>query len=91
MTCSLSISYRHKAPDPGTVAAVRVPNYSQGFVCSPDSMQTVVRMVFEHYTVRGLSIGAITRLLNEQGVPTRKGNFTLGALDGLGDAAQPCL
>ena len=54
-------------------------------------MQTVVRMVFEHYTVRGLSIGAITRLLNEQGVPTRKGNFTLGALDGLGDAAQPCL
>src|SRR6201981_2882644 len=32
----------------------------------------VVRMVYEHYTVRGLSIGAITRLLNEQGVPTRK-------------------
>ena len=32
----------------------------------------VVRMVYERYTVRGLSIGAITRLLNEQGVPTRK-------------------
>jgi hypothetical protein len=29
--------------------------------------------VYEHYTARGLSIGAITRLLNEQGVPTRKG------------------
>jgi site-specific DNA recombinase len=32
----------------------------------------VVRMVYEHYTVQGLSIGAITRLLNAQGVPTRK-------------------
>ena len=32
----------------------------------------VVCMVYERYTVRGLSIGAITRLLNEQGVPTRK-------------------
>jgi site-specific DNA recombinase len=32
----------------------------------------VVRMVYERYTVRGMSIGAITRLLNERGVPTRK-------------------
>jgi len=32
----------------------------------------VVRMIYEHYTVRGLSIGGITRLLNAQGVPTRK-------------------
>jgi site-specific DNA recombinase len=32
----------------------------------------VVRMVYEHYTARGLSIGAVTRLLNEQGIPTRK-------------------
>jgi site-specific DNA recombinase len=32
----------------------------------------VVRMVYETYTVQGLSIGAITRLLNAQGVPTRK-------------------
>jgi site-specific DNA recombinase len=38
-----------------------------------DAEAAVVRMVYEHYTVRGLSIGAITRLLNEQGVPTRKG------------------
>jgi site-specific DNA recombinase len=36
-----------------------------------DAEAAVVRMVYEHYTVRGLSIGAITRLLNEQGVPTR--------------------
>jgi site-specific DNA recombinase len=33
---------------------------------------TVVRLVYERYTVQGLSIGAITRLLNAQGVPTRK-------------------
>src|SRR5271169_1679942 len=38
-----------------------------------DAEATVVRMIYELYTVRGLSIGAITRLLNEQGVATRKG------------------
>ena len=32
----------------------------------------VVRLVYDCYTVQGLSIGAITRLLNAQGVPTRK-------------------
>lgn len=32
----------------------------------------VVHMVYERYTVQGMSIGAITRLLNERGVPTRK-------------------
>jgi site-specific DNA recombinase len=32
----------------------------------------VVRMVYERYTVQGLSIGEITRLLNAQSVPTRK-------------------
>jgi site-specific DNA recombinase len=32
----------------------------------------VVREVYERYTVAGLSIGAVTRVLNEQGVPTRK-------------------
>jgi site-specific DNA recombinase len=32
----------------------------------------VVRFVYERYTVDGLSIGAITRLLNEQRIPTRK-------------------
>src|ERR1035437_7501659 len=29
---------------------------------------TIVRMVYERYTVGGLSIGAITRLLNERGI-----------------------
>ena len=32
----------------------------------------VVRRVYERYTIDGLSIGAITRLLNEQRIPTRK-------------------
>ena len=32
----------------------------------------VVRLIFEQYTVEGLSIGAIARLLNAQGVPTRR-------------------
>ena len=39
----------------------------------------------------GLSIGAITRLLNEQRYPDAQANLALGALDGLGDAAQPGL
>jgi site-specific DNA recombinase len=34
----------------------------------------VVRLVYRHYTGDHLSIGAITRLLNKQGVPTRKRN-----------------
>jgi site-specific DNA recombinase len=33
-----------------------------------------VRMIYEHYTVGGLSIAAITRLLNAQAVLTRKGS-----------------
>jgi site-specific DNA recombinase len=37
-----------------------------------DAEATVVRKVYEYYTVAGSSIGAITRLLNEQGIPTRK-------------------
>src|SRR5664279_1191682 len=32
----------------------------------------VVRMVYDRYATQGLSIGAVTRLLNEQGVSTRK-------------------
>jgi site-specific DNA recombinase len=32
----------------------------------------VVRLVYKHYTVDHMSIGAITRLLNERGLPTRK-------------------
>ena len=37
-----------------------------------DAEARVVRDVYEHYIVTGWSIAAITRWLNEQGVPTRK-------------------
>jgi site-specific DNA recombinase len=37
-----------------------------------DVEASVVRQVYEHYTAAGWSIGAITRWLNDQGVPTRK-------------------
>jgi site-specific DNA recombinase len=37
-----------------------------------DAEAAVVRSVYQHYTIGGLSIGAISRLLNERGVPTRK-------------------
>lgn len=37
-----------------------------------ESEAAVVRLVYERYTVDHLSIGAITRLLNEQAVSTRK-------------------
>lgn len=32
----------------------------------------IVRSVYDHYLVAGMSMGAITLLLNEKGVPTRK-------------------
>ena len=32
----------------------------------------IVRTVYDHYVGAGMSIGAITRLLNERGVPTRR-------------------
>jgi len=37
-----------------------------------ESEARVVRQVYDHYIVTGWSIGAITRWLNDEGVPTRK-------------------
>jgi site-specific DNA recombinase len=37
-----------------------------------DAEAAIVRMVYQSYVVAGMSIGAITRLLNDRGVPTRK-------------------
>jgi site-specific DNA recombinase len=37
-----------------------------------DAQADVVRLIYHKYTIEHLSIGAITRLLNEQGLPTRK-------------------
>jgi site-specific DNA recombinase len=38
-----------------------------------DSEAAIVRMVYEAYTRQGQSINAITRMLNEQSIPTRTG------------------
>jgi site-specific DNA recombinase len=37
-----------------------------------DAEADIVRMVYQSYISAGMSIGAITRLLNDRGVPTRK-------------------
>jgi hypothetical protein len=64
-------------------------------VYSPEPLSTLISPArarcrfYERYTVAGLSIGAIMRELNDQGVPTRKPTTPWGAADGLGDAAQP--
>ena len=47
-----------------------------------------VRLVYERLHRRAPSIGAITRLLNERGVPTSKQGSRMGALDRLGRVAQ---
>src|SRR5579864_508623 len=39
-----------------------------------ESEAAVVRLIFEAYARQGLSIGAIARLLNQRGVPTRSGH-----------------
>ena len=56
--------------------------YGYRYVCKSDEANAryevieaqaeVVRQVYDLYTAGGLSIGAITRWLNEQEVPTRK-------------------
>jgi hypothetical protein len=47
----------------------------------------VVRLVYDKYTMDGLSIGAIARLLREMGPPTRPAGDPLGAIGRMGDAA----
>jgi site-specific DNA recombinase len=72
---------RHRAMQGGCQRSLRAP-YGYRYIRKIDREQAayeiieveaaVVRMIYEHYTVRGLSIGGITRSLNTQGVPTRK-------------------
>jgi len=72
---------RHRAKA-GEVAVLGTAPYGYRYVKKTDAAParfaiiaaeaTVVRLIFEQYTVAGLSIGAIARLLNAQGVPTRR-------------------
>ena len=71
---------RHRAKA-GEVSVLGTAPYGYRYVKKTDTAParfeiiaaeaTVVRLIFEQYTVAGLSIGAIARLLNAQGVPTR--------------------
>ncbi|RPI39504.1 MAG: recombinase family protein, partial [Hyphomicrobiaceae bacterium] len=51
---------------------VRKSDETAAFYQIIEAEADVVRLVYERYTAEHLSIGAITRLLNKQGVPTRK-------------------
>jgi site-specific DNA recombinase len=51
---------------------VRKSDETAAFYQIIEAEADVVRLVYERYTVEHLSIGAITRLLNKRGVPTRK-------------------
>src|SRR5499425_2155120 len=48
----------------------------------------VVRMIFDWYTRTGLSIGAITRELNQRQIPTRSGNGRWERSNGESDSAS---
>ena len=69
--------YHKKTPD------------SDAFYEIVEPQASVVRDVYRYYTGEHLSIGAITRKLNERAVPTSIGRLALGTIDGVGDAAQP--
>ena len=72
---------RHRARQ-GQINVLSGAPYGYRYVCKSDDGAAryeiidveadIVRMVYDHYTVAGMSIGAITRLLNKRGVPTRK-------------------
>jgi site-specific DNA recombinase len=51
---------------------VRKTDDSAAYYEVVEAEAAVVRMVYERYTIGGMSIGAITRLLNDRGVATRK-------------------
>jgi site-specific DNA recombinase len=72
---------RHRARQ-GQVNVLSGAPYGYRYICKGDDAAAryeivnaeadIVRAVYDHYVVAGMSIGAITRLPNEQGVATRK-------------------
>ena len=72
---------RHRARE-GQVSVLSGAPYGYRYVRKSDQTAAyyqvieaeaeVVRLVYERYTVQGLSIGAIARLLSEQKIPTRR-------------------
>jgi site-specific DNA recombinase len=51
---------------------IRKTDHSAAYYEIDEEQARVVRQIFELYSVQGLSIGAIARLMNEQAVPTCK-------------------
>uniref|UniRef100_UPI003784D65E recombinase family protein n=1 Tax=Reyranella sp. TaxID=1929291 RepID=UPI003784D65E len=51
---------------------VRKSDQTAAYYTVIETEAEIVRSVYERYTVQGLSIGAIARLLNEQKIPTRR-------------------
>jgi len=51
---------------------IRKTDHSAAYYEIDEDQARVVRQIFELYSVQGLSIGAIARLMNEQAVPTCK-------------------
>src|SRR6202045_630371 len=51
---------------------IRKTDHSAAYYQIAEEQARIVRWMFELYTVQGLSIGAIARLLNEQAIPTCK-------------------
>jgi site-specific DNA recombinase len=51
---------------------IRKTDHSAAYYEIDEEQARVVRQIFEFYSVQGLSIGAIARLMNEQAVPTCK-------------------
>jgi site-specific DNA recombinase len=60
--CGAPYGYQYVRKSDGAPASYRII----------EDEAAVVRLVYECYTIQHMSIGAITRLLNERGVPTRK-------------------
>ena len=67
---------------------IRKTDHSAAYYQIDEEQARVVRRVFELYSVEGLSIGAIARLLERTGNPHLQATWPLGALDSLGHAAQ---
>src|ERR1700726_245268 len=51
---------------------IRKTDHSAAYYQIDEEQARIVRWMFELYTVQGLSIGALARLLNEQAIPTCK-------------------
>ena len=56
-----------------------------------DAEARVIQRIYDMYTVEGLSIGAITRRLNEERIPTRKRSARLERSTVWGGLAQFCV